>query len=431
MKALNLIGALVLTAGLTLNSATAGSSTAASGTIVIRDAMVHTATTAGVLQHTDIVISDGKIAEMGHEVKVPAGAEVIDAHGKQVTPGLFGGISHLGIEEIGLEPSAEDYALHLGTMRPEFDVTPAFNPETVILAINMMGGITFAVVAPSSEAGGRGGHGGTIIAGQGAVAQLDGVIAPKSRALFVDFGGDANSLSGGSRAAQFMLFQQAVGEVRSPKSLLPNDQRLLTPAGRQVLEEYLNGSAPVVFDVDRASDILQVLALAKREKIHAIIKGGTEAWRVAPELAAAHVPVVLNPLDDLPSTFDTVGATLENAARLNKAGVKIAFSLDDPQPHNIRKVRQTAGVAVAHGLPWEAGLAALTSNPAEIFGIGARNGSLARGRPADLVLWSGDPLDVTSLPEKVFIEGREQSMQSRQTLLRDRYLEKVRAHNAR
>ena len=404
---------------------------AAPGAILIKNATVHTVSAAGVLEHTDLLISDGKIAELGHDLKAPAGAEVIEADGKPVTPGLFGGLSHLGIEEIGLEASVDDYSLKLGSMRPEFDVTAAFNPESVVLGVGRMGGITFAVISATAEPGGKGAPGGTIIAGQGSVAQLDGTIDPKTHALFVDVGGDANVLSGGSRAAQFMLLEQAIGEVRSPKSLLPNDQRLLTPAGRQAVQEYLSGAGPVVFDVDRASDILQVIALAKREKLRAVIKGGTEAWRVASELAAAHIPVVLNPLDDLPSSFDGVGATLENAAKLNRAGVKIAFSLDDPQPHNIRKVRQTAGIAVAHGLPWEAGLAAMTSNPAEIFGVASRNGSIARGRPADLVLWSGDPLEVSTLAQRVFIEGQSQPMQSRQTLLRDRYLEKLRAHAAR
>ena len=404
----------------------------AAAPVLIKNATVHTASSAGVLEHTDVLISDGKIAELGQNLQAPAGAEVIDAEGKPVTPGLFGGFSHLGIEEIGLESSVDDYSLKLGSMRPEFDVTAAFNPESVVLGVARMGGITFAVISATAEpGGGKGAPGGTIIAGQGSVAQLDGVIVPKSHTLFVDVGGDASALSGGSRAAEYMLLEQAIREVRSPKSLLPNDQRLLTPAGRQTLQDYLNGAGPVVFDADRASDIRQVIALAKREKLHAVIKGGAEAWRVAPELAAAHIPVVLNPLNDLPGSFDIVGATLENAAKLYRAGVKIAFSLDDPQPHNIRKVRQTAGIAVAHGLPWEAALAALTSNPAEFFGVAGRNGTIARGRPADLVLWSGDPLEVTSVAQRVFIEGQPQNMQSRQTLLRDRYLEKLRANAAR
>jgi imidazolonepropionase-like amidohydrolase len=400
--------------------------------VLIRDATVHTMSSAGVLQHTDILISDGKITEMGHGLSAPANAEIIDAGGRPVTPGLFGGLGHLGIEEITEEPVGQDYALKLGAMRPEFDVTPAFNPDSIVLGVNRIGGITFAMLAPSAAAGK--GAAGTIIAGQGSMARLDGTVEPTARALFVDVGGDASVLSGGSRAAQFMLLQQAIGEARSPKSLLPGDARLLTPGGRQALATYVGGGATgglIVFDVDRASDIRQVISFAQREKLHLVIKGATEAWRVATELAAARVPVLLNPLDDLPESFDAVGATLENAARLQHAGVKIAFTFDDPAPHNIRRLRQAAGIAVAHGLPWEDALAAITRNPAEIFGVTAANGSLARGRPADLVLWSGDPLEVTTLADRVFIQGVAQSMQSRQTELRDRYLLKLRANAAR
>jgi hypothetical protein len=411
-------------------------------TVLIRDATVHTMTAAGTLEHTDILISDGKIAAIGHGLNAPANAEIIAAGGRPVTPGLFGGIGHLGIEEIGEESTVDDYALKLGSMRPEFDVTLAFNPDSVVLGVNRIGGITFAMLAPSAEAGGKGSS-STIIAGQGSMARLDGSLEPTAHALFVVVGGGANELSGGTRAAQFMLLQQAIAEVRAPKALLPGDTRLLTPGGRQALATYLEGGSPivpagdslasrlVVFSADRASDIRQVIAFARREKLHVAISGGAEAWRVAPELAAARIPVFLDPLDDLPDSFDAVGSTLENAARLQHAGVKIAFSFDDPAPHNIRKIRQAAGIAVAHGLPWEEALAAITRNPAEIFGVTAANGSLARGRPADLVLWSGDPLEVTTLADRVFIQGVAQSMHSRQTELRDRYLPKLRANAAR
>jgi imidazolonepropionase-like amidohydrolase len=438
MKALALIAvALAIQCGAFPAGAAPASRTRITPPVLIRDATVHTLTSAGVLEHTDILISDGRIAEMGPGLSAPANAEIIQAGGRPVTPGLFGGLGHLGIEEISEEPVGQDYSLKLGAMRPEFDVTPAFNPDSVVLGVNRVGGITFAMLAPSAAAGGKGAA-GTIIAGQGSMARLDGTVEPAARALFVDVGGDATVLSGGSRAAQFMLLQQAIGEARSPKSLLPGDARLLTPLGRQALAAYAGGSAtsadgggPVVFDVDRASDIRQVISFARREKLRLVIKGATEAWRVAAELAAARIPVLLNPLDDLPESFDAVGATLENAARLQHAGVKIAFTFDDPAPHNIRKLRQAAGIAVAHGLPWEDALAALTRNPAEIFGVTAANGSLARGRPADLVLWSGDPLEVTTLADRVFIQGVAQSMHSRQTELRDRYLLKLRANAAR
>jgi amidohydrolase family protein len=401
-----------------------------SAAVLIRDATIHTVSSAGTLEHSDLLMQDGKITEIGRGINAPAGAEVIDAAGRPVTPGLFGGLGRLGIEEIGIEPTVDDYSLKLGAMRPEFNVTAAFNPDSVVLGVGRLGGVTFAMLAPSAEAGGKG-AGGTIIAGQGSIARLNGAVVPTAHALFIDVGGDASTLSGGSRAAQFMLLQQAFTEVRSPKSFLQGDIRVLTPGGRQALQTYMDGSAPLVFDVDRASDIRQVITFAQREKLRVVIKGGTEAWRVGPELAAAKIPVILNPLDDLPLSFDAVGATLENAARLDKAGVKIAFSLDDPEPHNIRKVRQTAGIAVAHGLPWDVALAALTRNPAEIFGVGATNGSIERGRPADLVLWSGDPLEVSTLADRVFIQGQAQVMRSRQTELRDRYLQKLRANAAR
>lgn len=404
---------------------------AGAASVLIRNATVHTMSARGVLTGTDVLITDGRIAALGDDVAAPEGAEVIDAAGRPVTPGFFGGVGHLGVEEIGLEPSEGDYALALGEMRPEFDVTLAFNPDSTAIAVNRIGGVTFAVLAPSAEAGSKDRPGGTIIAGQGAVVTLDGSAVPGTNALFVDLGGEANGLSGGSRAAQFMLLTQAFTEARSPDRVLMHDERLLTPLGRQALLELATRPAPFVFDVDRAADIRQTVAFARREKLRAVIAGGAEAWRVAGELAAAGIPVILDPLDNLPSSFDKVGATLENAARLHEAGVTIAFSFRDAQAHNVRKLRQAAGNAVAHGLPQDAALAALTRNPAAIFGVADRTGMLEAGRPADLVLWSGDPLEVTTLAERVFVGGRAAPMRSRQTELRDRYLERLRRGAAR
>ena len=418
-----------LAAGLAQSPIAARHASAAS--VLIRNATVHTMGTPGVLTGADILVTDGRIAAIGPNVQAPAGAEVIDAAGRPVTPGFFGGVGHLGVEEIGLEPTEGDYALALGQMRPEFDVTLAFNPASVAIGVNRIAGVTFAVLAPTAEAGSGDRPGGTVIAGQGGVITLDGGVVPETRALFVDLGGQANALSGGSRAAQFMLLEQALLEARSPERLLAGDERVLTPLGRRTLAALAARPAPFVFDVDRASDIRQVVTLARREKLRAVVGGGAEAWEVAGELAAAGIPVILDPLDNLPSSFDKVGATLENAARLQKAGVKIAFSLRDPQGHNVRKLRQAAGNAVAHGLPPDAALAALTRNPAEIFGVSDRAGMLAVGRPADLVLWGGDPLEVTTLAERVFVGGHPVPMRSRQTELRDRYLERLRRGEAR
>lgn len=398
-------------------------SAAGAESVLIRNATVHTMTDAGTLKGTDVLIRDGVVSEIGANLAA-SGAQVIDAQGKPLTPGLFGGLTHVGIEEI-LDPTTEDHAFAMASaMRPEFDVIKAFNPESTTLGVARIGGITFAAVVPGTD------EGSSIIAGEGAVVRLDGS-GTKSRILFVEIGGDANELSGGSRAAQFMLLRQAIIEIRTPGAIADGDQRLLTPAGRQVLREFLDGAGLIVFDVDRAADIRQVLALAQKEKLRIAIVGGAEAWRVGAELAAAKVPVFVDPLENLPDSFDSIGSTLENAARLHEAGVRVAFTMASGEPHNIRKQRQTAGNAVAHGLPWDAALAALTTVPAQVLAVADRLGTIERGRRADLVLWSEDPLEVSTLAEQVYIDGRQQSDRSRQTELRDRYLERIRGGTAR
>jgi imidazolonepropionase-like amidohydrolase len=244
----------------------------------------------------------------------------------------------------------------------------------------------------------------------------------------MQFGSDAVSISAGSRAAQYMLFDQAVREVRSPQAA--GSHPLLFPAGREVFGRYLKGGR-FVFHVHRAADIRQVIALAKRYDIKPIIAGATEAWVVADELAEAKVPVLLDPLENLPATFDRIGARFDNAVLLSKAGVAVAFSQSSDPTQNAQKIRQLAGNAVAHGLPWTVALAGLTSTPADIFGVGSTHGRIAVGQVADLVLWSGDPLEVTTTAEQVWTRGVPAVMRSRQTELRDRYLERVRGGTAR
>jgi Amidohydrolase family len=392
--------------------------------VLIRNAKVYTQSDRGTLDRADVLVRNGRVAQIGTGLAATAGATVVDAQGRALTPGLFGGITGLGIEEIEQEPSTVDRsATYDGDAhgafapRPEFDVTLAFNPDSVAIGVNRIEGITFAMVAPTALAD------GSMFAGQGAIARLDGRVdafTGASRTLFVDLGANATSSAGKSRAAQFMLLDQAARESNPAQPLRDGDQRLLTPTGRDVLARYLGGGR-VAFSVERAADIRQVLAWSARHGVHPVIVGGAQAWQVAPLLAQSRVPVVLDPLVDLPGTFDQLGATMENAARLHRAGVPITFTHFVAPTHNAHKVRQAAGVAVAHGLPWDAALAALTTTPAQIFGIGADIGRIAPGYSADLVLWSGDPLDVNSVADQVWIAGQAQPMRSRQTELRDRY----------
>jgi imidazolonepropionase-like amidohydrolase len=231
----------------------------------------------------------------------------------------------------------------------------------------------------------------------------------------VNLGGGASPLSGGSRAGQWMLLEQAVSEARAGSG------ELLTRAGRTALSGYLAGGR-VVFHVDRAADIRQALRFAKKHGMRPVIVGGAEAWRVAAEIKAANAPVLLDALANLPSSFDALGASLENAARLHRAGVTVGFSQNGDATHNARKIRQLAGNAVANGLPWEAGLAGLTAVPAQVFGLSGQRGRIEIGQAADLVLWSGDPLEVSTYAEQVWFGGKAADMRSRQTELFERYL---------
>jgi hypothetical protein len=266
-------------------------------------------------------------------------------------------------------------------------------------------------------------RGGSIIAGQGAAVRLDGSLDPLGpKVLFVSLGADASGLSGNSRAAQWMLLDQLVDEARG--RIAPESRHsLLTPAGRATLARFLDGKGLVMVDIDRAADIVQLLRWAKRHDVRVAISGGAEAWEVAPAIAEAGVAVFVDPLANLPADFDHIGASMENAARLHAAGVRVGFSQSGDASHNARKVRQLAGNAVANGLPWEAGLAGLTTVPAQVLGLDRELGAIAPGRRADLVLWNGDPLEVNATAGQVWLDGRAQPMRSRQTELRDRYLE--------
>jgi hypothetical protein len=397
---------------------------ASAADVLVRGATVHTGTDQGKLENTDVLLRNGRIEAIGANLAAPSGATVVEARGRPLTAGLFGGLSAIGIEEVSLEPTTVDANLLVNAppfepdWRPEFDVTTAFNPRSVLVPVARIEGLTWTVLTPGSMPGGN------LLAGQGAAVTLDGrydAVLGGSRSLFVNLGGEISALSGGSRASQWMLLDQAIGEART---LSGEERALLHPNGREALARFLNGGR-VVFGVDRAADIRRAIAFAKRNGMKPVIAGGAEAWVIADYLARENVPVLLDALANLPYTFDAIGARLDNAALLHKAGVRIAFT-QFGESHNARKIRQLAGNAVAHGLPADAALIALTRRPAEIFGLVER-GRIALGQIADVVLWSGDPLEVTTAADQVWIAGRAVEMKSRQTDLRDRYLNRLQA----
>ncbi|HET7675500.1 MAG TPA: amidohydrolase family protein [Gammaproteobacteria bacterium] len=414
-----------------LIAALAAAMSAGAQTIAITGGTVFTLGPAGKVEHGTVLIENGKIAAVGANVRIPGDAERIDATGKIVTPGIFDPESQFGVVEVSAVRETRDAAIKDMPFSAAFDVAAAINPRSVLIPVNRIAGVTRAMVAPVSTGKGH------IIAGRGAIIDLgstENFIHRDPAAMFATLGESGADLAGGSRAAALLKLREVLQDAKdyadNEDAWAENRRRgyAVSRLDLEALQPVIQGKEPLVVEVNRASDIEAALRLAQEFRLKLIVAGGAEAWMVADKLAAAHVPVLLNPLEDLPAHFETLGATLENAARLQKAGVLIAFATGDT--HNARNVTQAAGNAVAYGLPWLAALKAITLNPAKIYGMDDMLGSLEPGKAADVVIWSGDPLELTTAAEHVFIAGRKIPMVSRQTLLRDRYLHELRDKGA-
>lgn len=246
--------------------------------------------------------------------------------------------------------------------------------------------------------------------------------------MFATIGGGTAAMVGGSRGAAWQLLRNALIEARaylsSPRTGVPRDQ-LINHLDAEALGAVLASTMPLVIQADRLSDIRQAIALASDQRLRIVIMGGAEAWAAAPELALAGVPVILDPMDDLPMNYDKIGARRDNAAILSQAGVIIAISVSGQGIYRswnaAPAMREGAGNAVAAGLPYADALSAITTGPARLLGLGATVGTLALGAPADIVMWDGDPLEPATAPAMVLLGGVEVSRVTRQTLLRDRY----------
>jgi imidazolonepropionase-like amidohydrolase len=410
-------------AGVAASAATVRDDSASGKTWAITGGTVYTLGAAGKLENATVLIRDGRIAAVGANITIPDDAERIDARGKVVTPGIFDPESQFGVVEVGAVKETRDASAGDSRFSAAFDVADAINPRSVLIPVNRIAGVTRAMVSPT-------GGDEHIISGRGAIIDLGsttGFVHRDSAAMFAVLGESGAALAGGSRAAALLALREALQDARDygdNRDAFERNQRrhyALTRLDLEALQPVVQGELPLVVHVDRASDIEAVLRLARDLKLKLVVSGGAEAWRVADELAAAHVPVLLNPLEDLPARFETLGATLENAARLQKAGVLIAFATGDT--HNARNLTQAAGNAVANGLPWPEALKALMLNPAKIYGMDDQLGTLEPGRTADVVVWNGDPLELSTFADQVFIAGQPVPMVSRQTLLRDRYLQ--------
>jgi len=419
---------------------------ASAETLVIANARLETAGPAGEIASGTVVIKDGKITAVGAEIAPPPGARVIDAQGKVLSPGLIAASTNLGVVEVDGVQSTHDEAAgpEIGAA---FDIAYGVNPASTLIPIAREAGVTRAVLTPipgwgggerdeevdisAETAGGdeRKSPGASLFEGQAAVIRTTSgdadPVLKRRIGMVLDFG-ETGARIAGSRGAEITLIKAALDDARRYKknrAIFDKGAEIPSRLSREDLEALIpvvEGRIPLLVRVHRASDIRLILSLAGEEKLRLILEGCEEGWLVAGDLASAHVPVLIDTEADLPDSFETLGSRLDNAARLQAAGVLVAIE-GSRDFNNVRQARFNAGTAVANGLAYQAALAAVTINPAKIWGFGDRTGSIEVGKDADLVLWSGDPFETSTYPLAVFIEGQQQPQDARILKLRDRY----------
>ncbi|KPF63846.1 amidohydrolase family protein [Porphyrobacter sp. AAP60] len=380
-----------------------------------------------------VIVDDGKVVFAGK----PAPGQrfetdiVIDAGGAWVTPGLFATVTTLGLADVSAVGESNDITARGSPFSASLDASTAINPTSQHILVHRAAGITRAATTTMPS--------GSIFAGQGAIIDLDGDSRPvmQARAFqMINLGEGGADLAGGSRVAAHVLLRSALREAQalSGKSGIPQtteiakgDDVLLSRFDAEALVPVVTGQQKLYVAADRMADIRAVLALKSEfPRLDLVLVGATEGWLVANDIAAAGVPVIANGLIDLPETFEQLGATQSNAGRLAQAGVKVAINaatMQDP-----RRLQQVAGNLVAltrvpgaAGMDWGKAFAAISSVPADISGMGGKAGVLKAGALGDVVMWDGDPLEVGSVPTRVFIGGVEQDLTNHQTRLRDRY----------
>ena len=412
-------------ATLLASAAIAFAAPAAAQSFVVTNATVAAGDGSEPIESGYVVVENGKVAAIGSGTparNLPA----IDANGAWVTPGIFATVTSLGLWDVGAVSESNDTRAGGAPFSAALDVAPVINPSSQHILVHRASGITRAatVTLPSSS----------IFGGQGAVIDLgaDPDAVTQARAFqVVALGEYGGRIAGGSRVATHTLLRAALREASANRTATSADIRsddvLLTRFDAAALAPVARGEQPLYVYVERASDIRSTLAL-KREfpKLDLVLVGASEGWLVANEIAAAGVPVIADGLDDLPANFEELAATQSNIGRMVKAGVKVA--LNAAAMENPRNLNQYAGNLVAltrvpgaDGLSWGQAFAAITSVPASISGMGGKAGVLAPGAMGDLVIWDGDPIEVGSMPVRVYIDGIEQPLDSHQSRLRERY----------
>jgi imidazolonepropionase-like amidohydrolase len=389
--------------------------------------------THGTIENGVVVLENGKITAVGPAAatKVPKGAQVYNAKGMTVYPGLFDAETQLGLVEVGSDQNSNDLVEKSDEIFPQMHVVDAFHAETVRIPVQRINGVTNAIVAPAAE---------DSVAGQDALIQLYGkdrnaMILSPDIALAMNFEGDVRRRGGGkfpstrmglaSQLRQTFLdtqnyMTQKTAEAKPDFKGTPTKKDLKYEA----LIPYLKGEKPVVFGAYEGYEVEVAMSIAKEFHLKVILNHVTHSQNVLDTIASYKVPVIVGSLYDAPEANERYDAVFSLPAELQKRGVKIALSsvLTDGPSADSRNLPYAAGYAVAYGLPYDEAMKAITLNPAEMFGVSDQLGSLDVGKVANVVIANGDPLDVRTSVQQVFIGGVAIPMTSRQTQLRDQYL---------
>ncbi len=364
-----------------------------------------------VIKGAKVLIDGEKITAVGRQVTIPAGAMVIDVSGKVLTAGFIDPASTLGLVEISGVAASNDANAGGDPIRAAQRAVDSYNPHSAVIPIQRAHGVTTVLTA----------HHGGLIGGQAAVydlADAEPILAPAG--VTAGLGGRHS----GARGRSVVKLREVLDDARTyarRKSDFERNRARSFAASRldlEALQPVLAGTIPLFVSVNRRSDIRTTLALAGEFGVRVVIVGGAEAWQEAAALAAAKVPVIIDPVANQPAHFDALHTRGDAAVRLTKAGVTVAFSTFSA--HSVRKLRQWAGNAVRAGLSKGDALAAVTRNPAKILGLPNR-GRVAVGGIADLVVWSGDPFELSTRVEALYIRGRTVSLEHRQRTLFERY----------
>ena len=347
---------------------------------------------------------------------------VIDASGMIVTPGIIGTDTNIGIVEIGALSVTRDDSSEIYTIG--FSIHDAFNPKSTLIPWNRSNGVTSALSLPQGTS--------SPIGGLGSYFLLDGeldITSNKDIVMIGNVGGSSNK----SRAETFAVMDDLLSFASSINARdLSNDADIadlieaspianfmeLHPRDVKALFKLINDNLPLIISTHRASDILKLIELKEKYNLNLIIKGAQDASLVASQIAESNIPLIINPINNIPESFDELASNIQMASRLEKKGINLMFNT--PRSHNFHLVRQGAGVAVANGMSYEAAIKGITSTPANVFNIDQR-GEIKAGYFADIVIWDADPLEPSSMPEYVFINGKNIDLTSRSSRLRDRY----------